>query len=77
MQEVNMKVNELIFLVEDDPEGGYNAKVLGQSIFVQGDTFESLKDNIKDAVNCHFDTKEEIPAIIRLHIVREEMFAYA
>jgi predicted RNase H-like HicB family nuclease len=72
-----MKVNELIFLVEDDPEGGYNAKALGQSIFVQGDTFESLKDNIKDAVDCHFDIKEEIPAIIRLHIVREEMFAYA
>ncbi|PKN67984.1 MAG: 2-oxoisovalerate dehydrogenase [Deltaproteobacteria bacterium HGW-Deltaproteobacteria-12] len=72
-----MRTNELIFLVEEDPEGGYNAKALGQSIFVQGDTFEILKDNIKDALECHFDTREEIPGIIRLHIVRDEMFAYA
>ncbi len=72
-----MSVKELVFVVEDDPEGGYSARALGQSIFVQGESFENLKDNIKDALECHFDTREEIPAIIRLHIVREEMFAYA
>jgi predicted RNase H-like HicB family nuclease len=72
-----MKVKELIFLVEEDPEDGYNAKALGQSVFVQGDTFEILKNNIKDALACHFDAEEDIPNIIRLHIVREEMFAYA
>ena len=72
-----MTTKELIFLVEEDPEGGYNAKALGQSIFVQGDTFENLKSNIKDALECHFDTKEDIPGIIRLHIVHDEMFAYA
>ena len=62
-----MTVNELIFLIEEDPEGGYNAKALGQSIFAQGDTLAILKDNIKDALECHFDTKENIPRIIRLH----------
>jgi len=72
-----MKIQELVFLVEDDPEGGYTARALGQSIFVQGDTFDILKGNIKDALECHFDTKDDIPGIIRLHIVREEMFAYA
>lgn len=72
-----MKIQELIFLVEEDPEGGYTARALGQSIFVQGDTFDTLKGNIKDALECHFDAKEDIPGIIRLHIVREEMFAYA
>jgi predicted RNase H-like HicB family nuclease len=72
-----MNTQELIFLVEEDPEGGYTARALGQSIFVHGDTFDILKGNIKDALECHFDTKEEIPGIIRLHIVREEMFAYA
>lgn len=60
-------MNELIFLVEDDPEGGYSARALGQSIFVQADTFEILKDNIKDALECHFETKEDVPGIIRLH----------
>ena len=71
-----MTTNELMFLIEEDPEGGYNAKALGQSIFVQGDTFETLKSNIKDALECHFDTKEDIPKIIRLHMVHDEMFAY-
>jgi predicted RNase H-like HicB family nuclease len=72
-----MATKELIFLVEEDPEGGYAARALGQSIFTQAESFEELKKNIKDALECHFDTKEEIPKIIRLHIVRDEMFAYA
>jgi len=72
-----MTTKELIFLVEEDPEGGYAARALGQSIFTQAESLEELKKNIKDALECHFDTKEEIPKIIRLHIVRDEMFAYA
>jgi predicted RNase H-like HicB family nuclease len=72
-----MTTNELIFVIEEDPEGGYNAKALGQSIFVQGDNLETLKSNIKDALECHFDEKKDIPKIIRLHMVRDEMFAYA
>ena len=72
-----MATKELIFLVEEDPEGGYAARALGQSIFTQAESFEELKKNIKDALECHFDAKEEIPKIIRLHIVRDEMFAYA
>ncbi len=72
-----MKTKELIFLVEEDPEGGYAAKALGHSIFTQAESFDELKNNIKNALECHFDTKEDIPEIIRLHIVRDEMFAYA
>ena len=72
-----MKTKELIFLVEEDPEGGYAAKALGHSIFTQAESFDELKNNIKNALECHFDTKEDIPEIIRLHIVRHEMFAYA
>jgi len=56
-----MTTNELIFLIEEDPEGGYNAKALGQSIFVQGDTIEIMKSNIKDALECHYDTKKKYP----------------
>jgi predicted RNase H-like HicB family nuclease len=72
-----MQVQEIIFLVEEDPEGGYTARALGHSIFTEGDTFNELKVNIKDALDCHFDKPEDIPSIIRLHIVRDEMFAYA
>jgi predicted RNase H-like HicB family nuclease len=63
-----MTTDELIFLVEEDPEGGYSAKALGQSIFVQADTFETLKDNIKDALDAILIKKEDIPGIIRLYI---------
>jgi len=30
---------------------------------------------VKDAVNCHYDDMENRPKIIRLHIVRDEVFA--
>lgn len=72
-----MKVREIIFIVEEDPEGGYNARALGYSIFTEGETLEELKENIKDAIKCHFDKNEDIPSIIRLHIVREEIITYA
>jgi predicted RNase H-like HicB family nuclease len=70
-------MNELIFLVEEDPEGGYNAKALGENIFTQGDTMKELKEMIKDAVECHFDSPEQMPKMIRLHFVKEEVFAFA
>ncbi len=70
-------MNELIFLVEEDPEGGYNTKALGENIFTQGDTMKELKEMIKDAVECHFDTPEQMPEMIRLHFVKEEVFAFA
>jgi predicted RNase H-like HicB family nuclease len=72
-----MKVKEIIFMVEEDPEGGYTAKALGQSVFTEAGTLEELKKNIKDALKCHFDKDEDIPSIIRLHIVKEETFIYA
>lgn len=68
-----MKSREIIFLVEEDPEGGYNARALGYSIFTEGETLVELKENIKDALCCHFDKVENIPSIIRLHIVKEEV----
>ncbi len=70
-------MNEIIFLVEEAPEGGYTAKALGYSIFTEGDTVDELKILIKDAVDCHFDNKEEAPQIIRLHYVKEEVLANA
>ena len=68
---------EIIFLVEEDIEGGFNAMALGLPIFTQGDTIEQVKKNIQDALQCHFDKEEDIPRIIRLHIVKEEVIADA
>ncbi len=65
-------MKEIIFLVEESKEEGYEAKALGYSIFTEGETLEELKRNIKDAITCHFE-KGNIPRIIRLHIVKEEV----
>jgi hypothetical protein len=48
---------EIIFLVEESPEGGYEARALGYSIFTQADSFEELKRMVQDAVACHFDAE--------------------
>jgi len=66
--------NEIIFYIEDSIEGGFEAKALGHSIFTEGDSIEELKENIRDAVQCHFDEKD-MPQIIKLHFVREEAIA--
>ena len=64
---------EIIFMIEESPEGGYTAKALGHSIFTEAESFDELKANIKDAIGCHFD--EESPKVIRLHFVKEEVIA--
>ena len=67
-------MSEIIFIVESSDEGGYTANALGHSIFTEGETLDELKENVKDAVRCHFDPKE-IPQIVHLHIVRDEVIA--
>ena len=67
-------MHELIFLVTPDPEGGYTARALGESIFTEADTLSELRANIRDAVQCHFD-EGQAPLILRLHIVQEEILA--
>ena len=48
-------MNELIFIINESPEGGFEAKDLDHPIFTEADTVEQLKSMIKDAVRCHFD----------------------
>ncbi|WP_018620089.1 type II toxin-antitoxin system HicB family antitoxin [Spirosoma luteum] len=68
-------MKELFFLVEEDPEGGYTAQAVGENIFTQGETMAELKSMIRDAVTCHYDSTEQQPTLIRLHFVKEEVFA--
>jgi hypothetical protein len=68
-------MNELIFVVEEAPEGGYTARALGESIFTEADDLAQLQQQVRDAVLCHFDEEKARPKLIRLHIVREELIA--
>ncbi len=65
---------ELIFLIEESLDGGYEAHALGYSIFTQGETFEEIRTNVREAVACHFD-QAEMPRLIRLHFVKDEVIA--
>lgn len=65
-------MNEIVFLVEDAPEGGYVARALGESIFTDADDTESLYQKVREAVSCHFGGNE-VPKMIRLHFVKEEV----
>ncbi len=67
-----MADSEIIFSVQESPEGGYEARALGHSIFTQADSFEELKVMIRDAVACHFEPDEK-PRLIRLHLVKDEV----
>jgi hypothetical protein len=67
-------MNEIMFVVEEAPEGGLTARALGESIFTEADDIESLHQQVRDAVHCHFD-EGKVPKIIRLHFTREELIA--
>jgi hypothetical protein len=67
-------MTEIIFLVEDSPDGGLTARALGVSIFTEAETLEELWHNVREAVACHFDEVAS-PRIIRLHYVRQEVLA--
>jgi len=67
-------VNEIIFLIEDAPEGGFIARALDVSIFTEADDINNLHNKVRDAVDCHFEPSSK-PKIIRLHFVREEAIA--
>ena len=67
-------MNEIIFLIEEAVEGGFTARALGESIFTEAETLDTLRQQVRDAVNCHFD-EGKAPKVIRLHFVREEVLA--
>ena len=63
-------VNEIIFVVENAPEGGYSARALGESIFTEADDLEELHRNVREAVLCHFG-EVAAPKAVRFRLTRE------
>lgn len=68
-------MKEIIFMVDEAPEGGYVARALGYSIYTEADTWDELKTAVQDAVTCHWDDRAQRPSVIRLHYLREEAIA--
>jgi len=63
--------SEIIFQVQESPEGGYEAWALGHSIFTEADTVEGLRKAVAEAVRCHFD-QQDMPRVVRLHLAAGE-----
>ncbi len=63
---------EIVFLIEEAPEGGFTARSLGYSIYTEADTWNDLKLAIQDALACHFEEGQK-PHIVRLHYLRQEV----
>ncbi len=61
-----MNNKEIIFVIEEEPDRGYCAHALNESIFTQADRLDQLHERIRDAVRCHFDEGKE-PKVIHLH----------
>lgn len=67
-----MADSEIIFAIEESPEGGFAARALGYSIYTQADTLDELRRMVQDAVRCHFE-EDARPRLIRLHWVKDEV----
>jgi predicted RNase H-like HicB family nuclease len=68
-------MNEIVFAVTQEAEGGFVAECLTESIFTQADDWEALRQNVKEAVAAFYFDQPHPPSAIRLHLVRDEVLA--
>ncbi len=59
-------IDQVIFEVTQEADGGFVAECLSENIFTQADTWDELRSNVKEAVNAFFFDRPK-PASIRLH----------
>ncbi|NMA64587.1 MAG: 2-oxoisovalerate dehydrogenase [Syntrophomonadaceae bacterium] len=68
-------MNEIGFLVEEAAEGGFTARAPRFSIFTDADLIEELKVNIREAIRCHFDGEVNLPKVVHLHFIKNEIMS--
>jgi hypothetical protein len=52
--------------------------VSDETIVTEGDTWEELRKNVREAVRAfYFDEPDKLPTTLRLRLVRDEVLAYA
>jgi len=65
-------MRELVFEVMQEADGGFVAEALGESIITEGDSWEQLRENVREATRAFF-FDQPAPSSIRLHLVRDEV----
>jgi predicted RNase H-like HicB family nuclease len=64
-----MKKYQANFIVKVDEDGIFCAADLEQGIFADGKTKEELMEDIREAVECHFDVSpENVDSEVEIHI---------
>jgi len=63
-------VTEIVFVVDEAPEGGFTARAVEQAIFTEAASLDELRANVRSSVECHFD-EGQAPKVIRLRLVRD------
>jgi predicted RNase H-like HicB family nuclease len=69
-------MQELVFEITQEADGGFTAEALGESIFTQGDTWSELRTNVQEAVEAFYFDRPR-PMSLRMHLVRDEVLAIA
>jgi len=69
-------MNEVIFEVTQEADGGFVAQCLTEAIFTQADSWPELRKQVRDAVDGYFFDQPK-PLSIHLHLIRDEILAYA
>ena len=69
-------MNELVFEVAQEADGGFVAECLTENIFTQADTWDDLRHNVREAVEAYYFDQNGRPQI-RLHLSRDEVLASA
>jgi len=67
-------VEELIFEVTQEVDGGFVAECLTDAIFTEADSWDELRNNVREAVDAFFLGSGR-PRVVRLHHVRDEVLA--
>ena len=67
---------EIVFTVTQETDGGFVTECLTHDIFTQGNSWDELRTNVREAVTGYFFDQPK-PTIIRLHLVRDEVMAVA
>jgi hypothetical protein len=69
-------MNEIIFEVTQEADGGFTAECLTEAVFAQADNWQELREQVKDAVEGYFFDQPK-PELIHLHLIRDEVLATA
>jgi predicted RNase H-like HicB family nuclease len=68
-------MNEILFEVTQEADGGFVAECLTEGVFSQANDWEELRRNVKEAVAAFYFDQPQLPSSIRLHLIRDEVLA--